>query len=555
MNNDIEALKEYIKSQYSMANLKDLWAQIVGHKNRIEQLNKTLWTSQLDKTDEQAINLSITHTQSYMINLQNQFNNLITNSSGRNLMIFLSDGSRFVVNTYILNYMVSNNYITDELLLSLVEDNDTRVIPYTFFEKIKTNNELIPQIIGISEQQIILNDICLDTRRCVFNSSNYLLNENILKMLLIEFSNPNLRFGQTVNFDEISMIYKSITLSTDIIFHTLKALIEKSRCCFMFVIKTDRITFGWILEPISRSVDDVKKKKYRILLLFKIIEDVLYSFESTHLFYYFTFDLREKNPYMSITEEKYGDKYLMDDTFGDISEIKNILWVSHDQINLSVDENFGNKTLDNLDREHFIKVDQIQIYEINGGITDVLLQIIKPNANSQAFLSEPVPTSVFKKFNYTNETIKQKYKITTGIDVAIEDKKCDNRYCPIYHPYLCDADSNFRNNFQKNWHGKLVNKGHSKGNNAPCVSDKRFCMMDYKGATAVIDQENMLMRSMPSRKYSSKPIYCKIEHNAENKQEYNSDGGKYTLPKIQIRKRSKNQKRPKNQKMSKKNQF
>jgi hypothetical protein len=65
----------------------------------------------------------------------------------------------------------------------------------------------------------------------------------------------------------------------------------------------------------------------------------------------------------------------------------------------------------------------------------------------------------------------------------------------------------------------------------------------------------MLMRSMPSRKYSSKPIYCKIEHNAENKQEYNSEGGKYTLPKIQIRKRSKNQKRHKNQKRSKKNQF
>ena len=281
MNNDIRALKEYIKLQYSIGNLKHLWEQIVAHKRHIKQLNAALWESELEQ--EQAINHSIKLTQSYIINLQNQFNNLISNSSGRNLMIFLNDGSRFIVNTDILNYMASQNYITDELMLSLVEDNDTTVIPYNFFEKIKTDNELIPQLIGISEHQIILNDICLDSRQCSFKLTNYLVNENMLKMLLLEFTNLDLSFGQVVDFNQISLIYKSITLSTRNIIYTLQEFLQKSSCCFMFVIKKNKVIFGWILQTIYRHKDI--QEQNRVLLLFKIIEDVLYTFQPVN--YYF----------------------------------------------------------------------------------------------------------------------------------------------------------------------------------------------------------------------------------------------------------------------------
>ena len=547
MNNDIRALKEYIKLQYSIGNLKHLWEQIVAHKRHIKQLNAALWESELEQ--EQAINHSIKLTQSYIINLQNQFNNLISNSSGRNLMIFLNDGSRFIVNTDILNYMASQNYITDELMLSLVEDNDTTVIPYNFFEKIKTDNELIPQLIGISEHQIILNDICLDSRQCSFKLTNYLVNENMLKMLLLEFTNLDLSFGQVVDFNQISLIYKSITLSTRNIIYTLQEFLQKSSCCFMFVIKKNKVIFGWILQTIYRHKDI--QEQNRVLLLFKIIEDVLYTFQPVN--YYFNINLNlDKSPYMSITEEKYVDTSLSDGTVENILDITNILYSYDDNVDLYVDQNFGKKTLANLDIEHNFKIDQIQIYELHGQLYDSLLEIIKKNLNSQVFLSEQNPTSVLKTFNYTIETIKQIYKKITETDAAIDDRKCDNRYCPIYHPYLCDKESNFRNNFGKNWQGKPINKGHSKGNNAPCVSDKRFCDMAYMAATTAINTENISMKSTASRIYSSKPIYCKIDQTIENKQEYNSDGGKYTLSKIKIRKTSKKQKRSKNQKRSKK---
>jgi hypothetical protein len=557
MNEDISDLKEYIKSQYSIDNLKSIWEHINIYKSRIQQLNTNLQKSKLDPEVEQSIHESFKLTESYIINLQNQFNNIIANSSGRNLMIFFNDGSRFIINSYILNYMANHNYITEELLLLLVEDNDIRDTS-NFFEKIKkTGNKIIQQLIGISEHQIILNDICLDSRNCIFNSANYLLDENKLKMLLIEFSHLNKSYGQTVDFNKISLLYKSITFSPRIIIHTLQEFINKSRCCFMFVIKTAHAVFGWILETTSRHFH-IQKQKIRVLLLFKIIGDVLYTFESTDFFYFFYANANSnsgESPYISLIEEKYNDSSLSDDTLGEIGDIIDILRAFDDEITLSVDQNFGNKTLDYFDRKHIINIQQIQIYDILGQITDnMLLEIITPSLNSQVFITEQTPRRIIKKFNYTIETIKQIYKQITKIDTVIDEQQCDNKFCPIYHPYLCAKESNFRNNFVTDFFGKIKNRGHSKGNNAPCVPEKRFCDMAYLAATTVMDTENISMGTLASRKYSSKPIYCKIDQTEENKQEYNSEGGKYTLSKNRIRKTSKNQKKSRNQKKRSKNQ-
>jgi hypothetical protein len=556
MNEDISDLKEYIKSQYSIDNLKSIWEHINIYKSRIQQLNTNLQKSKLDPEVEQSIHESFKLTESYIINLQNQFNNIIANSSGRNLMIFFNDGSRFIINSYILNYMANHNYITEELLLLLVEDNDIRDTS-NFFEKIKkTGNKIIQQLIGISEHQIILNDICLDSRNCIFNSANYLLDENKLKMLLIEFSHLNKSYGQTVDFNKISLLYKSITFSPRIIIHTLQEFINKSRCCFMFVIKTAHAVFGWILETTSRHFH-IQKQKIRVLLLFKIIGDVLYTFESTDFFYFFYANANSnsgESPYISLIEEKYNDSSLSDDTLGEIGDIIDILRAFDDEITLSVDQNFGNKTLDYFDRKHIINIQQIQIYDILGQITDnMLLEIITPSLNSQVFITEQTPRRIIKKFNYTIETIKQIYKQITKIDTVIDEQQCDNKFCPIYHPYLCAKESNFRNNFVTDFFGKIKNRGHSKGNNAPCVPEKRFCDMAYLAATTVMDTENISMGTLASRKYSSKPVYCKIDQTEENKQEYNSEGGKYTLSKNRIRKTSKNQKKSRNQKRSKRN--
>jgi hypothetical protein len=556
MNEDISDLKEYIKSQYSIDNLKSIWEHINIYKSRIQQLNINLQKSKLDPEVEQSIHESFKLTESYIINLQNQFNNIIANSSGRNLMIFFNDGSRFIINSYILNYMANHNYITEELLLLLVEDNDIRDTS-NFFEKIKkTGNKIIQQLIGISEHQIILNDICLDSRNCIFNSANYLLDENKLKMLLIEFSHLNKSYGQTVDFNKISLLYKSITFSPRIIIHTLQEFINKSRCCFMFVIKTAHAVFGWILETTSRHFH-IQKQKIRVLLLFKIIGDVLYTFESTDFFYFFYANANSnsgESPYISLIEEKYNDSSLSDDTLGEIGDIIDILRAFDDEITLSVDQNFGNKTLDYFDKKHSINIQQIQIYDILGQITDnMLLEIITPSLNSQVFITEQTPRRIIKKFNYTIETIKQIYKQITKIDTVIDEQQCDNKFCPIYHPYLCAKESNFRNNFVTDFFGKIKNRGHSKGNNAPCVPEKRFCDMAYLAATTVMDTENISMGTLASRKYSSKPVYCKIDQTEENKQEYNSEGGKYTLSKNRIRKTSKNQKKSRNQKRSKRN--
>jgi hypothetical protein len=556
MNEDISDLKEYIKSQYSIDNLKSIWEHINIYKSRIQQLNTNLQKSKLDPEVEQSIHESFKLTESYIINLQNQFNNIIANSSGRNLMIFFNDGSRFIINSYILNYMANHNYITEELLLLLVEDNDIRDTS-NFFEKIKkTGNKIIQQLIGISEHQIILNDICLDSRNCIFNSANYLLDENKLKMLLIEFSHLNKSYGQTVDFNKISLLYKSITFSPRIIIHTLQEFINKSRCCFMFVIKTAHAVFGWILETTSRHFH-IQKQKIRVLLLFKIIGDVLYTFESTDFFYFFYANANSnsgESSYISLIEEKYNDSSLSDDTLGEIGDIIDILRAFDDEITLSVDQNFGNKTLDYFDKKHSINIQQIQIYDILGQITDnMLLEIITPSLNSQVFITEQTPRRIIKKFNYTIETIKQIYKQITKIDTVIDEQQCDNKFCPIYHPYLCAKESNFRNNFVTDFFGKIKNRGHSKGNNAPCVPEKRFCDMAYLAATTVMDTENISMGTLASRKYSSKPVYCKIDQTEENKQEYNSEGGKYTLSKNRIRKTSKNQKKSRNQKRSKRN--
>lgn len=556
MNEDISDLKEYIKSQYSIDNLKSIWEHINIYKSRIQQLNINLQKLKLDPEVEQSIHESFKLTESYIINLQNQFNNIIANSSGRNLMIFFNDGSRFIINSYILNYMANHNYITEELLLLLVEDNDIRDTS-NFFEKIKkTGNKIIQQLIGISEHQIILNDICLDSRNCIFNSANYLLDENKLKMLLIEFSHLNKSYGQTVDFNKISLLYKSITFSPRIIIHTLQEFINKSRCCFMFVIKTAHAVFGWILETTSRHFH-IQKQKIRVLLLFKIIGDVLYTFESTDFFYFFYANANSnsgESPYISLIEEKYNDSSLSDDTLGEIGDIIDILRAFDDEITLSVDQNFGNKTLDYFDKKHSINIQQIQIYDILGQITDnMLLEIITPSLNSQVFITEQTPRRIIKKFNYTIETIKQIYKQITKIDTVIDEQQCDNKFCPIYHPYLCAKESNFRNNFVTDFFGKIKNRGHSKGNNAPCVPEKRFCDMAYLAATTVMDTENISMGTLASRKYSSKPVYCKIDQTEENKQEYNSEGGKYTLSKNRIRKTSKNQKKSRNQKRSKRN--
>jgi hypothetical protein len=184
----------------------------------------------------------------------------------------------------------------------------------------------------------------------------------------------------------------------------------------------------------------------------------------------------------------------------------------------------------------------------------MLLEIITPSLNSQVFITEQTPRRIIKKFNYTIETIKQIYKQITKIDTVIDEQQCDNKFCPIYHPYLCAKESNFRNNFVTDFFGKIKNRGHSKGNNAPCVPEKRFCDMAYLAATTVMDTENISMGTLASRKYSSKPVYCKIDQTEENKQEYNSEGGKYTLSKNRIRKTSKNQKKSRNQKKRSKNQ-
>ena len=229
-----------------------------------------------------------------------------------------------------------------------------------------------------------------------------------------------------------------------------------------------------------------------------------------------------------------------------------------DRIELFVDPNFGNTSLDNNEAHSNNRFHQIQIYEICGDddIFETLKELAEPKPTS--FSGTKVLPTVLGRFNYTIETIKRKYEIITGNRATIE--KCDRKYCPTYHPYLCAKESNFRNKYKTRDYvfvKKIINDGPSLGNNAPCVSEERFCNMDYNAARTQIDQENSLKRDSALGKYSSKPIHCKVDENTGNKQMRDTtEGGKYNKnkyrsSKMKIRKRSKNSKGLKIRKRSK----
>jgi len=557
MNDDLVTLKNYIKEQYSKDNLIFLYSKIIEINRRIQKSQETLIKHGDDLSEEQKSNMSdvIKMTSVSYNNLKQQFNNLMTNSGGHNIMILLNDHSRFIVNIDILNYMVSNNYINIELFERIVEDTDERR------EFIITHIALIPELIAISylTRNIILYDICSIEPQ--FKITNYLLNENKLKMLLLEYS----YFGEGcfTDFHCISLLYTRPTILIRNIMIELNQYIQ-STCVFMFVLKTNESTFGWILE---RTRCHGVTQNMRVLIIFKIIENVLYTYKPK--FYYFSFnDLRDGSMNMIINEQMYvdiikpnGEKDL-ELRYRPILEYNETKTTLKSDITLYVDPITGNKTLNNNDKDCEVNCQKIQIYEIGGEILKTLLQIeqmSKVKSNSVVFFgsSHDHPT-IFHKYNYTIETIKEHYKIITGNAAKVDT--CDfQSYCPVYHPYLCDKDSNFRNNYSKpNWLGER-RRTNSKGNQAPCVSDQRFCNMSYSEAILRMDQENIEMKHMPSRNYSSKPIYCKIYEDIGNEQMGQFDGGKYNKTKSinyknSIRKRSKNiRKRSKNiRKMSRK---
>ena len=105
--------------------------------------------------------------------------------------------------------------------------------------------------------------------------------------------------------------------------------------------------------------------------------------------------------------------------------------------------------------------------------------------------------------------------------------------------------------------GTLTNKGPSKGNGAPCVSEERFCGMDYSVAQLL-----SAGKKNNSHTFSSKPIYCKTDQDTGNKQMADtSEGGQYSKNKyrssksLKIQKRSTNTKGMKIQKRSKNNYY
>jgi len=543
MNDDLVTLKKYIEDQYSKDNLIFMFSKIKEINRRIQKSQETLLKHGDDLSTEQKSNMTdvIERTSAVLLNLKQQFNNLMTNSGGHNIVILLNDHSRYIVNIDILNYMVINNYIDYALFQRIVEDTDERR------EFIITHNIVIPELIAVSylTRNIILYDICSIEPQ--FKITNYLLTENKLKMLLLEYSN----FGEgcMADFNCISLIYTRPTILIRNIIIELNQY-SQSTCGFMFVLKTNESTFGWILE---RTLCSGITQNMRVLIIFKIIDNVLYTYKPKY--YYFSFnDLRDGNMSMIIHEKLYVDVIKpngekdVEIRYRPILEYYETKTSLKSAIRLYVDPITGNKTLNNNDKDCEINCQKIQVYEIKGEILKTLQQIdemSRVKSNSVVFFgSSHEHTHVFHKYNYTIETIKEHYKKITGNAANIE--RCEfQSYCPVYHPYLCDVDSNFRNNYSEpNWLGERT-RTYSRGNQAPCVSDQRFCNMPYIEAQIRMDQENIEMKHMPSRHYSSKPKYCKIYEDIGNEQMAHFDGGKYSKKKSinyknNIRKRSKN---------------
>jgi len=475
--------------------------------------------------------LQIEQTKPILIDYENRLTNLINNLDVPNFLIRLKDGSHFIINMDILYYMANKNYIPFQLVEKIV---DQPLEPSDL-----EGNAVILNLIDITRNNlpIILTDICL-TRRDLeeVRLADYLLNENMLKTLLLTYIN---NYSRMVNFN-ISLVYKSSTLLPSDIRRTLQLCLDKVDCAFMFVIKIDNKIIGWILEPLRKDTD-INMKELNVRLFFRIIDDVLYIFQPpTSSHYYFSINSERV---LSIVENK--------------QDALPLLYSYDDKIIFNPDPNFDNKTLDNNETSHTTNLNELQIYEIGGINVAVLQQMIeqKSNTTSKA-LREPYTQPVLRTFNYTAETIKKTYEQITGIKTKkqiTEKEECRlKKYCPTYHPYLCHKESEFRNKYSKDASGTLTNNGPSNGNGAPCVSEERFCAMNYEVAKL-----QMIGKSNISRTFSSKPIYCKTDQDTGNKQMIDTtEGGKYSknkyrTSKMKIQKKSKNSKGLKIQKRSK----
>jgi hypothetical protein len=536
MNQNLEILKNYIKN-YSKNNLEKLVRQITDTENDIQkckeyirkkenekekkQLEMDWITIGIDGTKLKAIKSEIDTVKSEidkvkleihkkkqeidiknseLIDLKNERNSLINRYGGRNLLILLKDGSRFLINMDIIYYMETENYIDQALMKFILDD--------TFTNYLGKENDLIQQLIEIlpNDLTIILNDICLSKEECAkdVRLDAYLLNENMLKTLLLIYE-KTFRFGQSVNLTEISLIYKRPVPSASNISHLLQECLDKSYCSFMFVIKKNNLIFGWILETIHQGH---RINKHRVLLLFKIIDGILYTFSAFKFFYYLSFTNIHGKLSIIISEEK---QVLHPEKQDPETLTIDILHMMDDNITFF---------LDNGHRKPEEKLNQLQIYEIGGRFKQHLTELVQQSPNQAFFLTEKIPEPGLRTFNYTFETIKQikqTYDPKTKYDE--EDEHCTvGHYCPTYHPYLCKKESEFRNKYRNSLFGKK-HDGFSKGNNAPCVSEERFCKMDYALAQLQMNGQ---------RTYSSKPIYCKTDQHTGDKQMIDTaEGGKY----------------------------
>jgi hypothetical protein len=490
MNGDIGALKTYIKEQYSIANLQKLMNDIITYKEAIS-------TNVLPQPE-------IDQAKALLIDTKNRLTNLMNNLDVRNFLIQLKDGSYFIINIDILLNLVRDNYIS----LPLVEKIEEQPLEPRDLD----GNAVILNLIDITRNNlpIILNDICLTQRDLTLGImlDDYLLNDNMLKTLIL--ANIN-NYSGMVNFN-ISCVYKSITLSPIDISRTLERFLGQNDCTFMFVIKIHNKIIGWILEPLRKDTN-IFENKTNVRLFFKIIDDVLYIYQppaSSH--YYLSFN---SDRLLSIVENKPGAIPL--------------LTAYTNELMFNADPNFDNKTLDNNDEQHTTVLNKLQIYEIGGRIDNILQKVSEDGG-------------VLRTFNYTTETIKQIYEQISGTKMPIDEKEvCRVRkYCPTYHPYLCNRASQFRNTYSTRFGIPQVKP--SKGNKAPCVSDENICNMSYETAILLSGKSNI------SRTYSSEPVYCKTD---ERQMLDTTEGGKYRSSKLKIQKRSKNTKGMKIQKRSK----
>lgn len=397
--------------------------------------------------------------------------NKITNSGNPSCLIILEDNSRYMINIETVEYFFFNDIIDRSLYLSLQDDEAPCGIT-------RCHNKFIRYYIHLNDDNnIIINNI-FKKGKSEITIDTYSIKFDMFRILLEEFQNTTGRLPPPTY--KLTMIYNdniNCNSINDVIYKV------KSECSlFLFIIKKDEsLVFGWICK-LDQSYE------FEISLFFYILNNEIYINNKkirNETFLHRNTGVDIRLPNYSFMEKP--DKFTVNDNyiFGDNLEGFN-LFIGSKVIYIDIKKQLGQ--LGKLDKFNFYHLHSSENYN---------LQIFGLNENSVNLYN------FFSTDDYDNSI----FDLKTNTNRQIYPEFCSQKkYCPVNKPFLCPTDSKFRLN---------ANGTPSRGNNAPCVSDKAICDSYYEQAILLNQAKCSQNKTSVPRNLSAKQNYCKVDETQE----------------------------------------